>query len=161
MIDKTRIIDAVCERMKTLPISHCLDLRTYKRNRSVAITKLGEDDLLILENGFFKEIFQIKREKLRKLLKILLKKEFPRSRKIRLYVLDRCPEDEALGTKRKILWVKTTGQGTQYKKTCKKNGTTRNTHRLGHNDTQCVYISRSQHIVSIDNKLSLKIIIPA
>jgi hypothetical protein len=103
MIDKTRIVDTVCERMKTLPIFHWLDLRTYKRNRSVMIAKLAEDDLLVIEDGFFKERFRIKREKLRKLLKTLMKKEFPRSRKIRLYVLDRFSEDEALNTKRKIL----------------------------------------------------------
>ncbi len=103
MIDKTRIVDAVCERLKTLPVSHCLDLRTYKRNRSVMITKLAEDDLLVVENGYFKERFQVKPEKLRKLLKTLMKKEFPRSRKIRLYVLDKCSEDEVLHTKRKIL----------------------------------------------------------
>jgi hypothetical protein len=103
MIDKTRIVDTVCERLKTLPVSHCLDLRTYKRNRSVMIAKLAEDDLLVVENGYFKERFQVKPEKLRKLLKTLMKKEFPRSRKIRLYVLDKFSEDEALHAKRKIL----------------------------------------------------------
>lgn len=103
MIDKTRIVDLVCERLKTVPISHCLDLRTYKRNRSVMITKLAEDDLLVVENGFFKERFRVKPEKLRKLLKTLMKKEFPRSRKIRLYILDKFLEGEALNTKRKIL----------------------------------------------------------
>jgi hypothetical protein len=94
MIDKTRIVDTVCERLKTLPISHCLGLRTFKRNRSVMIAKLAEDDLLVLENGFFKERFRVKPQKLRKLLKTLLKKEFPRSRKIRLYVLDEFLEGE-------------------------------------------------------------------
>lgn len=86
-----------------LPISHCLDLRTYKRNRSVMIAKLAEDDLLVVENGFFKERFRVKPEKLRKLLKTLMKKEFPRSRKIRLYILDKFLEGEGLNKKRKIL----------------------------------------------------------
>jgi hypothetical protein len=103
MIDKTRIVDTVCERLKKLPISHCLDLRTYKRNRSVMIAKLAEDDLLVVENGFFQERFRVKPDKLRKLLKTLMKKEFPRSRKIRLYVLDKFSEGEALNTKRKVL----------------------------------------------------------
>ena len=102
MIDKTKIIDTVCARLETLPISHCLDLRTYKRNRSVVIVKRDEDDLLIIENGFYEERFRIKREKLRKLLRTLMKKEFPRSRKIRLYVLDTFDEHAALN-KRKIL----------------------------------------------------------
>ena len=49
MIDKTRIVDTVCERLKTLPVSHCLDLRTYKRNRSVMIAKLAEDGKIQLD----------------------------------------------------------------------------------------------------------------
>jgi len=103
VIDKTRIVDTVCERLKTLPISHCMDLRTYKRNRSVMIAKLAEDDLLVVENGFFQDRFRVKPDRLRRLLKTLMKKEFPRSRKIRLYVLDKLVEDEALNTRLKIL----------------------------------------------------------
>ncbi|MDY6950770.1 MAG: hypothetical protein SWE60_04600 [Thermodesulfobacteriota bacterium] len=103
MIDKTRLVDTVCERLKTLPISHCLDLRTYKRNRSVVIAKVAEDELLVVEKGFFKERFRVKPQKLKKLLKTLMKKEFPRSRKIRLYVLDRFSEEEDLPMGRKVL----------------------------------------------------------
>ena len=103
MIDKTRIIDTVFERLTKLPVSHCLDLRTYKRNRSVMIAKLAEDDLLVIEDGYFKERFRVKPEKLKKLLKTLMKKEFPRSRKIRLYVLDKFVEGEALKLERKTL----------------------------------------------------------
>jgi len=103
MIDKTRIVDTVCERLKKLPVSHCLDLRTYKRNRSVMIAKVAEDDLLVIEDGYFKERFRVKPEKLKKLLKTLMKKEFPRSRKIRLYVLDNFVEDDAFKLERKML----------------------------------------------------------
>ena len=103
MIDKTRIVDTVCERLKKLPVSHCLDLRTYKRNRSVMIAKMAEDDLLVIENGYFKERFRVKPEKLKKLLKTLMNKEFPRSRKIRLYVLDKFVEGEAFKLERKML----------------------------------------------------------
>jgi len=101
MIDKTSIIDTVCERLQKLPISHCLDLQTYKRNRSVIIAKLAEGDLLVIEDGFFKERFRVKPQKLRKVLKSLVKKEFPRSRKIRLYVLDGFVEGETPKTERK------------------------------------------------------------
>jgi hypothetical protein len=102
MIDKTKIIDTVIERLKKLPIGHYLDLRTYKRNRSVFIVKMSEDDLLFIEDGFFKERFRTNSEKLKKLLITLLKKEFPRSHKIRLYAMGRFTE-EAKNTKRKIL----------------------------------------------------------
>ena|GEM_PF-328113 len=103
MIDKSKIIETVHERLKNLPTGHYLDLRTYKRNRSVIIAKMGEDDLLIIENGYFRERFRLKPEKLKKTLKTILEKEFPRSRKIRLYVMGRFTEEEALRTKRKVL----------------------------------------------------------
>ena len=42
MIDKTKIIDAVCERLEKLPLGHYIDLKTYKRNRTVIIVKIDE-----------------------------------------------------------------------------------------------------------------------
>ena len=71
MIDKSRIIDTVYERLKKLPTGHYLDLRTYKRNRSVIVAKLGEEELLVVENGYFKQKFHLKPAKLGKLLKSL------------------------------------------------------------------------------------------
>jgi hypothetical protein len=64
---------------------------------------MSEDDLLIIENGYFTERFHLKPAKLKKALKTILRKEFPRSRKIRLYVMGRFSEEEALCTKRKVL----------------------------------------------------------
>ena len=84
-------------QMAFTSLNHYLDLRTYKRNRSVIIVKITEEDLMVIENGFFKDRFQIKAAKLRKLLKSLLKKEFPRSRKIRLYAKGEFNEDGASG----------------------------------------------------------------
>jgi hypothetical protein len=103
MIDKDKIIETVWERLKKLPVGHYLDLRTYKRNRSVLIVKKGEENLLVIENGYYQERFHLKEEKLKKLLNTLLRKEFPRSNKIRLYVMGNFQEDEALKIKRKVL----------------------------------------------------------
>lgn len=41
--------------------------------------------LLVIEDGYLKDRFLIRSDKLRKLLKTLLKKEFPRSKKIKLF----------------------------------------------------------------------------
>jgi len=101
MIDKTQIIEAVTKSLKKLPIGHYLDLRTYKRNRSVIIVKMTDDDLFVIEDGFFKERFRINSDKLKKLLTTLLKKEFPRSHIIRLYIMGKFTEEEA--PTRKIL----------------------------------------------------------
>ena len=70
---------------------------------AIEMNFLKKDDLPVIENGHFKERFHVKPEKLRKSFKTLLKKEFPRSKKIRLYVMDKFVEEEALKTKRKIL----------------------------------------------------------
>ena len=103
MIDKTKIIDTVRERLKKLPLGHYIDLKTYKRNRTVIIVKIDEKELLVIEDGYFKDRFLIKPDKLKKLLKTLFKREFPRSKKIRLYVMGKFVDEEALNTIRKIL----------------------------------------------------------
>lgn len=103
MIDKTKIIDTVVKKLAQLPVGHYLDLKTYKRNRTVIIVKIEDNRLLVIENGYCKDRFLITPPKLKKLLKTLLKREFPRSRKIRLYVMEKFVEEEALSTERKTL----------------------------------------------------------
>lgn len=104
MIDKANIIPAVLERLKSLPPGHYLDVRTYKRNRYVLFIRNGEDDFLVIENGFFQQRFEnVSLKKIKKLFKTLLKKEFPRSTKIRVYNMGRYHPDRAEELKRKIL----------------------------------------------------------
>lgn len=87
MIDKATAIQTVMRKLKKLPLGHAIDLRTYKRNRSVVIARVADDEYDVVENGFFEERFLVPLSKMKKLLKALLKKEFPRSTKIRLYDL--------------------------------------------------------------------------
>lgn len=104
MIDKTNIISAVMERLQNLEVGHYLDVRTYKRNRCVFFVKKGEDDYLVIENGYFQERFEnVPLKKIKKLFKTLLKKEFPRSTKIRVYVMGEFDEQQAMDTQRKTL----------------------------------------------------------
>lgn len=88
MIDKATAMDTVMERLKKLPVGHAIDLRTYKRNRSVLIRRDGKDAFTVVQNGYEKAEFETTRKKMKKLLKTLFKKEFPRSTKLRLYTLD-------------------------------------------------------------------------
>ncbi len=89
MNDKTTIIPAVMERLGKLQTGQCLDMRTFKRNRSVAIICTGNDTFTVIERGFHEEVWEGQSaEKIKRLLKTLLKREFPRSNKIRLYTLD-------------------------------------------------------------------------
>ncbi len=89
MTSKQTSIDSVLKRMKKLKVGQCVDMRSFKRNRSVVIVCCGEDSFRVIEDGFFQEVWDNQSaDKVKRLLKILLKKEFPRSNKIRLYTLD-------------------------------------------------------------------------
>lgn len=68
---------------------NCLDIRTYKRDRSIIIEKL-ENGYNLYEDGFEKKEFKnLSQIELKKLLRVLQKKEFPRSNIVRFYVLDK------------------------------------------------------------------------
>jgi hypothetical protein len=101
MIDKVTAMETVMRRLEKLEVGHALDLRTYKRNRSVVIARTGDDSFDVVENGFARERFEATTGSMRKLLKTLFKREFPRSTKIRLYDLG--PADADVTLQRKIL----------------------------------------------------------
>ncbi len=89
MNSKSSIMPSIIERLNKLQVGQCLDMRTFKRNRSVAIVCTGEDNFNVIERGFHEESWEdLTSEKVKKLLKTLLKREFPRSNQIRLYTLD-------------------------------------------------------------------------
>ena len=85
MIDKAGAIPTIMTRLKQLPVGGGLDLRTYKRDRSVRIRRTADDEYSVVEDGFSRETFRTDIKGMRRLLKALLKKEFPRSNKIRVY----------------------------------------------------------------------------
>ncbi|MGL4989555.1 MAG: hypothetical protein ACRC57_00075 [Sarcina sp.] len=76
------------KRVEDIKIGNCLDIRSYKKNRKILIEKL-KDGFNLYEDGFYKEEFlQLTKDELKKILKNIEKKEFPRSNKLRFYVLD-------------------------------------------------------------------------
>jgi hypothetical protein len=87
MINKATALETVLRKLEKLPVGHALDLRTYKRNRSILIKRISINEFDIVEKGFFEERFLTPFDKMKKLLKVLFKKEFPRSTKIRIYYL--------------------------------------------------------------------------
>jgi len=88
MIDKANAIPAIMTRLAKLDVGRGIDLRTYKRDRSVAIFRTGDDTFAVTVDGFQKGEFDMDADGMRKLLKTLLKKEFPRSNKIRVYDIE-------------------------------------------------------------------------
>ncbi|MBI9079499.1 MAG: hypothetical protein JEY79_07140 [Pseudodesulfovibrio sp.] len=87
MINKATALETVLRKLEKLPVGHALDLRTYKRNRSILIKRISINEFDVVEKGFFEERFLTPFDKMKKLLKVLFKKEFPRSTKIRIYDL--------------------------------------------------------------------------
>lgn len=90
MIDKATALEDILRRLDKLPDRHCLDLRTYKRNRSLLLRRIGPDSFEVWEDGYVLERHVADRKGMRKLLKTLFKREFPRSTKLRLYQLGEC-----------------------------------------------------------------------
>lgn len=100
MIDKATAIPTLMRKLKKLPVGHAIDLRTYKRNRSVVIARTGDDEFDVVEKGFHEDRFLVPLSKMKKLLKNLLKKEFPRSTKMRLYDLGPADADVHIARKK-------------------------------------------------------------
>ena len=65
---------------------------SYKRNRSVTITpvvnQLEESIFLVEENGYVTAAKEVTLSNLKKHLRVVFKREFPRSRKVRLIKLE-------------------------------------------------------------------------
>ena len=91
MIAVERALDTVLERAKRLTPGQALDLRSYKRNRSVMVVRETQD-FAVVEDGFEKQRFEgVTQAKLKKLLKTLIAREFPRSTKLRLDSSEKLP----------------------------------------------------------------------
>ncbi|MEW5772037.1 MAG: hypothetical protein AB1916_00800 [Thermodesulfobacteriota bacterium] len=104
MLPKDTVLEAALARLERLPPGHALDLRTYKRNRSVLLRKNPDGTVLVLEDGYERQRFEaVSRDKLPKLLKTLLKREFPRSAFVRLYDLGEHDPDAAPAARRKVI----------------------------------------------------------
>lgn len=61
-----------------------VELLSYKRNRGIAIVKIGTDEIRLLERGYQEQTMDISLPQLSKVLKSMIKREFPRSRKVRM-----------------------------------------------------------------------------
>ena len=69
-----------------------VELLSYKRNRTVALIRRAGSAVSVRENGYLVEECTVCLQELPKLLKSCIHREFPRSRKIRLYKISD-PED--------------------------------------------------------------------
>ena len=88
MINKDSFIADNLKRLEKLEVGKCLDIRTFKKDRKVVIEKLAVN-YNVYEEGFEKQSFMnLEVQDMKKLLKTLERREFPRSNKLRVYVVD-------------------------------------------------------------------------
>ena len=81
-------VRSLLQRLEKLNYPQGVELLSYKRNRSVAVLLLADNTFLVRERGYREDEQVVGKAGLQKHLKTLLKYEFPRSRKIRLYQVD-------------------------------------------------------------------------
>lgn len=86
MVDIGNVIPVVLKKMSQLEAGESLVLQTYKRDRSLTLVRIAKERILIIEEGFSRAEFEVNSANLAKVLKTLLKKEFPRSNKVRISV---------------------------------------------------------------------------
>ena len=85
LINIASIITTTRRELKKVEPPGGIELLSYKRNRTIAIIKKDEATVEIRERGYLEQNMEIPLEKVSKELKILIKREFPRSRKVRLF----------------------------------------------------------------------------
>jgi hypothetical protein len=89
----------VLELLKKMQPFQGLDIRSYKRNRSVMILLQDRRQFFIRERGYREQEFLATQSELAKILKTIFKREFPRSRKVRIYSLSGPDEMEIVRKK--------------------------------------------------------------
>ena len=100
LINIQSAIKRVQQIVRKLEPPQGVELLTYKRNRGITIIKIDENTVSIQEKGYAEQTMLVEISELGKKLKAITKREFPRSRKVRVYQLD---SPYCLGIKRKQL----------------------------------------------------------
>ena len=78
----------VLEIMKKRPVGAGVEVLTYKRNRGLSIIKESFGIYRVRERGYVCEEIVVREAELPRLIRSILKRECPRSRKVRIYTVD-------------------------------------------------------------------------
>jgi hypothetical protein len=84
LVNIATLFSDVKRTLKKISFPGGIELLSYKRNRSIAILRQEDSQLLLKESGYEEIERLIPPAKLAKELKAMVKSEFPRSRKVRL-----------------------------------------------------------------------------
>ena len=94
LVNIDSVLRTLLQKLEKLSPPQGIEILSYKRNRSIAVLLLGDNTFLVRERGYREEEHVIEKAGIAKHLKLLIKYEFPRSRKVRLYQLDNSRELE-------------------------------------------------------------------
>ena len=94
LVNIDSVIRTLVQKLNKLSPPQGIELLSYKRNRSIAVLLLGDNTFLVRGRGYREEEQIIDKAGLPKHLKVLVKYEFPRSRKIRMYQFENPQELE-------------------------------------------------------------------
>jgi len=100
LINIQSAIRRVEEIVKKLAPEQGVEILTYKRNRGITVIKVDQDTVSIHERGYRDQALLVETKDLARTLKTMAKREFPRSRKVRVYQLK---TPYCLGVRRKQL----------------------------------------------------------
>lgn len=92
LVNIDSVIRTLLQKLEKLESPQGIELLSYKRNRAIAVMVLPGNVFLVRERGYREDEQVIDKAGLPKHLKSLIKYEFPRSRKIRMYQID-TPQD--------------------------------------------------------------------
>ena len=85
LVNIASVTATAMRELKKMEAPGGIELLSYKRNRTIAIIKKNDVIVEIRERGYEELDFEVPVAKLGKELKALIKREFPRSRKVRLF----------------------------------------------------------------------------
>jgi hypothetical protein len=88
LVNIDSVLRNLLRKLKKLNPPQGVELLSYKRNRSIAVLLLDDEKILVRERGYRDEEQTIEKSYLANHLKKLIKYEFPRSRKVRVYQVD-------------------------------------------------------------------------
>lgn len=85
LVNIASVIATTRRELKKIMVPGGIELMSYKRNRTIAIIRKDETTVEIRERGYLEQDIEVSMDTLSKELKVLIKREFPRSRKVRLF----------------------------------------------------------------------------
>ncbi|HEB51432.1 MAG TPA: hypothetical protein ENI89_12575 [Desulfobulbus sp.] len=85
LVNRESVITQVRRLLRKTAPPGGVEMMSYKRNRTIALILRENGAILVRERGYVTGEQEVAPEELGRLLKTLIRREFPRSRKIRLH----------------------------------------------------------------------------